>query len=60
VSPASTEADEANEPVHKQLPAVDASHIDQCVYVSVVETFVHVTFADEAIDPDDAAANDTD
>jgi len=60
VSPASTEADDASEPVHKQLPAVDASHIDQCVNVSVAATFVQVTVADETIDPPDDAENDTD
>jgi hypothetical protein len=59
VSPAVTAADEANAPDHKQLPDDDASHNDQCEYVSVDDTFVHSTVPDEAIEPPDADANDT-
>jgi hypothetical protein len=59
VSPAVTDDDDANAPVHKQLPAVELSHNDQCEYVSVVLTFVHETVADETIDPDEAAENET-
>ena len=59
VSPAVTEADADKAPVHKQLPPVEASHIDQCVYVSVVETFVHDKVALEAFEPDDAADQET-
>lgn len=55
-----TAAEDDNDPVHKQLPAVDASHIDQWLYVSVVDTFVHDTVADEAIEPEAAAENATD
>lgn len=59
VSPAVTAADDDNAPVHKQLPAVEASHNDQCEYVSVVDTFVHVTVAFDAIEPVAAAENVT-
>jgi len=59
VSPATTAADDANAPDHNALPADNASHNDQCVYVSVAATFVHSTVPDDAIDPPDAAANDT-
>jgi hypothetical protein len=55
VSPAVTAADEERAPVHKQLPEVEASHADQCVYVSVVLTLVHVIAAEIAIDPEEAA-----
>ena len=60
VSPAVTAADEDNAPVHKQLPAVELSHIDQWLYVSVVETFVQLMVAFVAIEPDDAAAHEAD
>ena len=59
VSPAVTDDDDDKAPVQIQLPAVELSHIDQCEYVSVVDTFDQVTVADDAIEPDDAAENDT-
>jgi hypothetical protein len=55
VSPAVTAAEDDNAPFHKQLPAEALSHNEKCVYVSVVDTFVHSTVADEAIEPLDAA-----
>jgi hypothetical protein len=60
VSPAVTEADDDNAPYHKQLPAEDASHNDQWLYVSVAATFVHDKVADDDIVPDDAELHDTD
>lgn len=55
VSPAVTAADDERAPVHKQLPAVELSHADQWLYVSVVDTLVHSIVPDVTIDPDDAA-----
>lgn len=52
-----TEAEDDKEPVHKQLPAEMLSHADQCEYVSLVDTFVHSTVADDVIEPDEAAEN---
>jgi hypothetical protein len=60
VSPAVTEADEDSAPVHRQLPAVELSHADQWLYVSVAATFVHSSVADAEMEPDDAALHDTD
>jgi hypothetical protein len=54
VSPAVTAADADKAPVHKQLPAVELSHADQWLYVSVVDTFVHSNVAEVAMEPDDA------
>jgi len=59
VSPAVTAAEDDNAPDHKALPPVEASHNDQWLYVSVVETFVHSTVADDAIEPEAAAENVT-
>jgi len=58
VSPAVTAADDDKAPANKQLPAVEASHNDQCVYVSVAATFVHSTVADDDIEPLEAAENE--
>jgi hypothetical protein len=57
VSPATTAADADRAPDHIALPAVEASHNDQCVYVSVADTFVHSNVADDAIEPPLAALN---
>lgn len=54
-----TAAEADNAPFHKQLPAVELSHSDQWLYVSVAATFVHSKVADEAIEPEDAADHDT-
>lgn len=59
VSPAVTEADEESAPVQRQLPLVLASQSDQCVYVSVVETFVHSAVPDVAMLPLAAALHET-
>jgi hypothetical protein len=59
VSPAVTEALDESEPYHKQLPAVELSHIDQWVYVSVAATLVHSTVADAPKEPEAAALNVT-
>jgi len=55
-----TAAEEESEPVHKALPAVELSHADQWLYVSVFETFVHSSVADVAIEPDEAADQEAD
>lgn len=60
VSPAVTAALDDSEPVQMQLPVVELSHSDQCEYVSVVDTFVQVSVALEAIEPDAAAFHATD
>jgi len=57
VSPAVTAAEDDKAPDHNGFPAVLLSHIDQCEYVSVVETFVHEIVADVAIEPDAAEAH---
>jgi hypothetical protein len=59
-SPAETAraAERSSEP--KNVPAEEADHHDTCVYVSVVETDVHVTSAELVIVPSaDAAENVT-
>lgn len=58
MSPAVTDAVLDNAPVHKQLPAVELSHNDQCVYDSVLGTFVHERVAEVAFDPEDAALHE--
>jgi hypothetical protein len=60
VSPAVTAAEDESAPDHKGLPAVEASHSDQCEYVSVAETFVQVIVAEVAIAPEAAADHDAD
>jgi len=57
VSPAVTDFDAVNAFEPRNVPAVDADQNDTCVYVSVVDTDVHVTAADVAIEPPEAAAN---
>lgn len=56
VSPAVTAAvdDRSSEP--RNVPPVDAVHIETCEYVSVFDTDVHSTAAVFEIAPDDAAA----
>ena len=56
MSPAVTAADEDSDPVHRQLPAVELSHSDQCEYVSVADTLVHSSVAEVAMLPLEAAA----
>jgi len=60
VSPAVTAAVDESAPFHRALPEDSASHNEKCEYVSVVETFVHVTVPLDAISPPEAALNEID
>ena len=55
VSPAVTETELESAPLHRQLPADEASHSETCEYVSVAATEVQETEADVAFEPAEAA-----
>lgn len=57
VSPATTAFDAVRALDAMKFPAVEASQMERCEYVSEVLTFVHVRSADVVIDPAEAAEN---